>query len=226
MTWSTIDMQGKSFGRLTVRSLAKKNARNQALWLCDCACGGSKIVLGIRLRSGKTTSCGCLAKQQTSMRFMTHGMSGTAEYRIYKGMVNRCHLPTAHAFDRYGGRGIKVCDRWRFGEGHASGFECFLKDMGRRPSMRHSLERKDNDGNYHPTNVKWGTDAEQANNSGRNRRINIGDCFVSMSTAHERFSSVSYSTLKRRLDAGWEHEQAVFTPPGKMPPPMIEAVPF
>lgn len=91
-------------------------------------------------------------------------------------MKNRCYRPSTFAFEHYGGRGIKVCDRWRFGEGGKSGFRCFIEDMGRRPkgaTPAHAdlftLERNDTDGDYTPSNCRWATWKEQQNNR-RNTR--------------------------------------------------------
>jgi hypothetical protein len=82
-------------------------------------------------------------------------------------MINRCYRPTTGNFHNYGGRGITVCDRWRFGEGGLSGFECFIGDMGRRPDPALSVDRINNDGDYEPANCKWATAKEQANNRRR-----------------------------------------------------------
>lgn len=87
-----------------------------------------------------------------------HGATKTTEYRIWQNMRNRCQLPTATAFDRYGGRGISVCVRWR------TSFSAFLADMGPRPSIGHSIDRIDNDGHYEPGNCRRATKATQTAN--------------------------------------------------------------
>jgi len=96
----------------------------------------------------------------------THGRTGSKEYRAWKSMIGRCYYQKYLAFDRYGGRGIAVCDRWR------ENFDAFYLDVGRAPSPQHSLGRIDNDGHYAPGNVAWQTAKEQARNRARPRRRN------------------------------------------------------
>lgn len=98
------------------------------------------------------------------MSGVRHGMSRTPEWEAWRAMLKRCYKPNTRNYDRYGGRGIGVCDRWR------ESFENFLADMGRRPSNKHSLHRKDNDGHYEPGNCEWALPVVQANNRGRPRR--------------------------------------------------------
>lgn len=87
------------------------------------------------------------------------------EFAAWRGMRHRCNSPKNSAWKNYGGRGIKVCERWQ------SSYEAFLADVGRRPSPTHSLDRIDVNGNYEPDNVRWATRDEQSQN--QRRRITI-----------------------------------------------------
>jgi hypothetical protein len=138
----------------------------------------------------------------TSERLTRHGMHNTPEWRAWKDMKARCSNPRLGNYSRYGGRGITVCDRWQI-------FENFIADVGRRPSADHSLERKDNDGNYEPGNVRWATRLEQARNTRRNRMIEIDGKSLTISEwARER--GVSRFRIRDRLDAGIAAREAVF----------------
>ena len=160
------DSAGMRFGRLTVTEFIGTNRNGQAMVNCLCSCGTSKDILASSLKGGLTQSCGCFRIEKTTERVLTHGHSRNGRpariLAIYRAMLNRCHGETGHP--GYKGRGIKVCDRWRFGEGDLCGFLCFKEDMGPRLSAKHSIDRKNNDVGYGPENCHWATFEEQANN--------------------------------------------------------------
>lgn len=148
-------MIGKRIGRLVVLE-ADRTSPHYLKWTCRCDCGTTKSIAGKSLRNGDTRSCGCLKREQSTK----HGLSHLPEWTIWNLMKGRCLNPNDKRFARYGGRGIKICDRWLVNFGN------FYADMGPRPSAKHSLDRyPDNDGNYELTNCRWATSTEQARNA-------------------------------------------------------------
>jgi hypothetical protein len=117
-------------------------------------------------------------------------------------MLARCLEPSNPAHAYYKGRGITVCDRWRFGDDGKTGFECFLDDMGERPSLAHSLDRIDNNGSYEPGNVRWATKTEQANNRITNTIVELNGERMTLAEACRR-SGVPKDRARSRIRSGW-----------------------
>lgn len=151
------------FGKITVIGEVFGKRRKVK---CRCDCGTEKEIRLDHLRTGKIISCGCQRAQTNVLRLTTHGMARTRTYRIWRNMITRCHNENYAERHLYGGRGIVVCDRWRYS------FENFLEDMG-KCGDKLSIDRVDVDGNYEASNCRWATAKEQANNR-RPRRANLG----------------------------------------------------
>jgi hypothetical protein len=162
---------GSRFGRLVVKERTKNKGEHEATWLCVCDCGKELVLSGSNLRSGNTQSCGCLQRELLAQRVKRHGHSTkdglSPTYVSWAMMIQRATNPSRLQFKDYCGRGIKICDRWRFGENGKGGFECFLEDVGERPEGKTPDRFPDNDGNYEPCNFRWATRAEQDANKRR-----------------------------------------------------------
>lgn len=159
-----INLLGLTFGRLTViKQAPHKGVRIS--WYCKCSCGKIKSVCSGSLKSGKTLSCGCLLLEIVKKVNMTHGMCYTPESRAWHHMKGRCYDKNDKNYNYYGGRGIKVCNKW------LNSFENFFEDMGFRPTIKHSLDRINVNGDYKPSNCRWATTKEQSRNMRSNRWI-------------------------------------------------------
>ena len=206
------DLAGLRFGKLLVLELSHSDQR--AFWKCLCDCGTTKVVQSRLLVTGKVRSCGCMSSRLTvGDRTRTHGEGGpytrSAEYRTWAHMVERCTNTGSKDYPEYGGRGILVCDRWLR-------FENFLEDMGRRPSLKHSLDRfPNNNGHYDPGNCRWASPEQQANNRRSNRLLTyLGKSYTLMELVKHCFpdepSDRARCRLKARIDLqGLSVEEAV-----------------
>lgn len=207
------DLTGRVFARLTVVAHHDRTTQRLHRWRCSCECGAEIIVAGKFLRSGHTKSCGCL--RSDTLRAMTtkHGMTRSPEAYAYANAVKR--VTPMWRNGAYTARGIKMCDRWLSGDAGKTGLECFLVDMGPRPSNGHSLDRINNDGDYDPSNCRWATDQEQANNKSNNRMVDYrGDRITLTQAWHLSGQIVPWKTAWYRINAGWPIQSALELPLG------------
>ncbi len=196
-----LNLVGQKFTRLTVISFSHSDKKSRTYWNCICDCGNTKIVCGGNLKSGSVKSCKCLHKEIITM----HGMCTASIYIIWKGIIQRCHNPNTKKYYRYGGRGIKVCKRWK------NSFINFYKDMGDRPKGK-SIDRINNNGNYSPKNCKWSTQKEQCSNTSNNVLVTI-DKKTKTVSEWSRIKKINNSTVFKRINrSGWLPEKAILTP--------------
>lgn len=192
-----IDHTGQRFGRLTVMSQSdRRDGNGNIAWVCRCDCGQIATVGGKSLRAGDSRSCGCLflevAAEKGRRILRKHGMTGSPLHGVWMGMRERCSNPNDPKWNRYGGRGIRVCERW-------NSFENFAEDMGPRPDGM-TIERDDVNGDYEPSNCRWATQIEQQNNRTNNRRLVIGGRTLTVAQAareHGVLPDLVYERLRR-----------------------------
>jgi len=194
------DISGRRCGKLVaVRFVFVKNKK--AHWLFRCDCGKEKIYHSNRAKEVGSCGCGTFAKRSDIHR--THGRRHTTEYSVWRRILERC---ADKNYPRYGDRGISVCEQWR------TSFMAFYNDMGPRPSLKHSIDRINNDGNYEPGNCRWATAKEQA----RNRVTNTLLTFNGKTQCIESWADdlgLRGRMIAKRISLGWTVEDALTRKP-------------
>jgi len=206
------DLRGRVFGNLIVRCRGEDAIRpcggHVPRWWCLCNCGNMMPILveGGDLKRGQTVTCGCHKGLVAGHRNKTHGESTTHEYATWIGIHRRCYDPKERFYASYGGRGIKVCDRWhRFNH---DGLCNFITDMGRRPNGKYTIERIDVDGDYCPQNCTWILNTKQCQNK-RNSRVFVYKGVKMIQSAWAKTLGVYPSRIQYHLWAGRSFEETV-----------------
>lgn len=185
------DILGQTFERLTAIEYI-----GEGKWLCQCSCGKQSVSSVTKLQSGKVKSCGCYSRNRATK----HGMCNNRLYRTWTAMRDRCRNPNNGSYHNYGGRGIRVCDRW-------DSFSNFVADMGVRPKG-FDIDRIDNDGDYSPENCRWVKRSDNLRNTRITRKLTHQGKTQPLRVWAEEYG-LSYSTLKNRIDRGWDAETAL-----------------
>lgn len=211
-----IDLTGQRFGRLVVIEQAEDYVTPKGIkrrkWLCQCDCGKTCVVLGSSLKSGRTSSCGCLRREkieEINKANQTHGKSQTRLYHIWQLMKQRCLNPQNKHYVDYGGRGITICDEWK---GDFIAFYNWAIDSGYRDDL--SIDRADNCKGYNPENCRWVSEKVQANNKRNNRYLTLNGETHNLSEWSE-ITGIKIDTICKRLKAGWPVEKALTLKPDK-----------
>lgn len=195
------DITGYRTGLLVAEEPLPHRGTNSRYWKWRCDCGGETHLH--RQAATITGHCGCLTAERLAARHRTHGASATNAYKAWHAMIERCQNKKNMAYPSYGGRGIRVCERWK-------SYTNFLADMGERPAGV-TLDRIDNDGDYEPSNCRWATKKQQQRNRRSNRILAINGVEMCVAEWCEKYG-MPRSTVQGRLRKKWPAEAALTTP--------------
>lgn len=204
------NLSGKRFGRLVVIDEAPKGIRNKVRWQCLCDCGNEVVTYADNLRSGHTSSCGCLSRDISRKMLTTHGKAGRGNthplFRVWMAIKNRCYNQNSTAYKDYGGRGIKLCKEWQEFQPF---YEWAMKN-GYKTGLE--IDRTDNDSGYCPENCRFIT-AKQNNRNKRNNRYITIDGETKTLSAWSELYNLNHTTILHRLRDGWKDKE-LLVPPG------------
>ncbi len=200
------DLTGLKFGRWTVINFSHKDEKRIAYWLCKCDCGTERIVSGNNLTTGKSVSCGCYRSELNSKNHqLGKDKSRTRIYNCWSNMKRRCYNPNNCMYERYGARGVKVCDEWR------TNFQNFYQwSLSNGYADNLTIDRIDTNGNYEPSNCRWITNLEQANNKSTNCFIEYKGQTLTLAQ-WSRELNIGYDFLKHRIRNGFTLEEIIAT---------------
>lgn len=194
-----VDLSGQQIGEWAVLNRCE-NLGKRTRFICKCSCGIVKAVLSQSLTNKKSNNCGHDRIIKIIKGTTKHNMSHSTEYRIWRGMLNRCFLKSHESFKHYGERGISVCKKW------CDSFDNFYADMGPRPSLKYSLDRKNNDGNYELSNCQWATKSQQGHNKRliKNQGVRkYGEKFQSRIRLKEKYIHLGTFNTKEEAHAAY-----------------------
>lgn len=201
------DIVGKKFNKLLVLELdhikPHPNPTKGVFYYykCQCECGNTTVTRRERIIGGETKSCGCINKRTT-----THGLSNTRLFRIWSGIKDRCNNSNSPEYNRYGGRGIKICQEW---QDNFMNFYNWAISNGYADNL--TIDRIDVNGDYCPENCRWATSSEQANNRRNNRIVEYQGQKYTLKQLSVKYN-INWHTLSGRLEANWSIEDALHKP--------------
>ena len=204
------DLTGQRFGRLVAVSCVGRTKNGNAKWLCKCDCGGEKVVASWGLVSERTSSCGCIKKEQNQVMCTTHGESGSHKTRLYgicSGIKTRCYNKRQkESYKRYGAKGISMCEEWK---NSYEAFRDWALENGYKDNL--SIDRIDPRGPYSPENCRWATDKQQQNNRSNNHILTFNGISKTLAEWVDA-TGFTKSTIEHRLSRGWSVADTLQTP--------------
>lgn len=199
-------LTGCRFGRWLVIEQAEKDRSGEIRYLCKCDCGNERVIRRTSLTTGNSKSCGCFSRDVATRRNTKHGGANSRLYRIWAGIIQRCcNDRKRYEWEKYGGRGIRVCDEWKQYEA----FKSWAINNGYSDDL--SIDRIDPNGNYCPENCRWATSYQQANNKRTSKFITYNGKTATVREFADEYK-IPYSCLYTRLRNGWSVEKSLNEP--------------